>query len=225
MASTIRQTLANGPVFRRDGEEDGDGERVPSEAEIAEWNRGTGLQDQYEGGGSGAGEGEGVGSEVGEGALAKARKALEEVEGAGAGAGAGAGEAFETEEEAEKEDEDEEGDWEEDSGDDPLDGWAGDVSWVNSNVAAAAGQVPRDGAAPKNGKAPSDGEDPLLAPGLYLVGTPIGNLEDITLRALRVLRTADAVLAEDTRHTKRLLQRYGIDCRLVSYHAHNERQR
>ena len=61
---------------------------------------------------------------------------------------------------------------------------------------------------------------------MYLVGTPIGNLEDITLRALRVLRSADAVLAEDTRHTGRLLKRYGIEKRrLVSYHAHNERSR
>ena len=67
--------------------------------------------------------------------------------------------------------------------------------------------------------------DESLAAGLYLVGTPIGNLEDITLRALRVLRTADAVLAEDTRHTRRLLERYGIDARLVSYHAHNEMKR
>jgi 16S rRNA (cytidine1402-2'-O)-methyltransferase len=57
------------------------------------------------------------------------------------------------------------------------------------------------------------------------VGTPIGNVEDITLRALRVLRSADAVLAEDTRRTGRLLARYGIRKRLVSYHAHNERAR
>ena len=73
---------------------------------------------------------------------------------------------------------------------------------------------------------PLNPEDPPLPPGLYLVGTPIGNLEDITLRALRVLRSADAVLAEDTRHTGRLLKRYGIEKRrLVSYHAHNERSR
>ena len=70
----------------------------------------------------------------------------------------------------------------------------------------------------------SSADEPLAA-GLYLVGTPIGNLEDITLRALRVLRSADAVLAEDTRHTRRLLERYGIDARLVSYHAHNEMKR
>ena len=73
---------------------------------------------------------------------------------------------------------------------------------------------------------PRTAEDPVLDPGLYLVGTPIGNLEDITLRALRVLRSADAVLCEDTRHTKRLLARYSIEpLRLVSYHAHNERRR
>lgn len=73
---------------------------------------------------------------------------------------------------------------------------------------------------------PRTAEDPVLDPGLYLVGTPIGNLEDITLRALRVLRSADAVLCEDTRHTKRLLARYSIEpLKLVSYHAHNERRR
>ena len=73
---------------------------------------------------------------------------------------------------------------------------------------------------------PRTAEDPVLEPGLYLVGTPIGNLEDITLRALRILRSADAVLCEDTRHTKRLLARYSIEpLKLVSYHAHNERRR
>eukprot|EP00873_Tetraselmis_striata_P009277 jgi/Tetstr1/429541/TSEL_019446.t1 len=66
--------------------------------------------------------------------------------------------------------------------------------------------------------------DPLPA-GLYLVGTPIGNLEDITLRALRVLQSATAVLAEDTRQTRKLLDHFGISTHLVSYHAHNERSR
>ena len=61
-----------------------------------------------------------------------------------------------------------------------------------------------------------------LAAGLYIVSTPIDNLEDITLRALRILRDADAVLAEDTRVTRRLLDHYGIRARLVSYHGHNE---
>ena len=57
---------------------------------------------------------------------------------------------------------------------------------------------------------------------LYLVGTPIGNLEDITLRALRVLKEADLVACEDTRHTMLLLDHYGIDKPTVSYHEHNE---
>jgi 16S rRNA (cytidine1402-2'-O)-methyltransferase len=60
---------------------------------------------------------------------------------------------------------------------------------------------------------------------LYVVSTPIGNLEDITLRALRVLREADVVAAEDTRHTQVLLRAHGIDRRLVSYHEHNEAER
>ena len=64
-----------------------------------------------------------------------------------------------------------------------------------------------------------------LEPGLFLVATPIGNLGDVTLRALRTLRDADAVLAEDTRRTKQLLRAYGISTPLVSYHAHNEAKR
>jgi len=58
---------------------------------------------------------------------------------------------------------------------------------------------------------------------LYVVATPIGNLEDITLRALRVLREVDVIAAEDTRHTRKLLDRYDIHTRLTSYHEHNER--
>lgn len=57
---------------------------------------------------------------------------------------------------------------------------------------------------------------------LYLIATPIGNLEDITLRALRLLRQADVVACEDTRHTRKLLAHYGIARPLVSYHEHNE---
>ena len=58
---------------------------------------------------------------------------------------------------------------------------------------------------------------------LYVVATPIGNLEDITLRALRVLREVDVIAAEDTRHTRKLLDRYDIHTPLTSYHEHNER--
>ena len=58
---------------------------------------------------------------------------------------------------------------------------------------------------------------------LYIVATPIGNLEDITLRALRVLKEADLIAAEDTRHTQKLLSHYDIHTPLTSYHEHNER--
>lgn len=66
-----------------------------------------------------------------------------------------------------------------------------------------------------------------LAPGptLYLVATPIGNLEDITLRALRVLKEADVIACEDTRQTQKLLNHYGITTRTTSYHEHNEMTR
>ncbi len=60
-----------------------------------------------------------------------------------------------------------------------------------------------------------------LQPGLYIVATPIGNLGDMTVRALATLAAADAVLCEDTRVTPKLLERYGIRAKLISYHEHN----
>lgn len=74
--------------------------------------------------------------------------------------------------------------------------------------------------------AAEDGQQPVaVSPGLYVVSTPIGNLRDITLRALDILSAADEVLAEDTRVAAKLLSAYGIKARLSPYHDHNGAER
>ena len=60
---------------------------------------------------------------------------------------------------------------------------------------------------------------------LYVIATPIGNLEDISFRAIRILKESDVIACEDTRHTRKLLDHYGVTTPMVSYHEHNEVER
>src|SRR3984957_20010148 len=70
--------------------------------------------------------------------------------------------------------------------------------------------------------APKERDAVAPGPALYLVATPIGNLQDITLRAVRILREVDVIACEDTRQTQKLLNHYGVTTRTTSYHEHNE---
>ena len=103
--------------------------------------------------------------------------------------------------------------------DDPLTLMA--RSTTNSKKPKAADPNPRARARPSPGAAGRAAKTSPLEPGLYVVATPIGNLRDITLRALDVLAGADLVLAEDTRVSGKLLAAHGIKARLMPYHEHN----
>jgi 16S rRNA (cytidine1402-2'-O)-methyltransferase len=77
----------------------------------------------------------------------------------------------------------------------------------------------------KQGETDKEENSVALQPGLYIVATPIGNIRDITLRALDALRSADLILAEDTRNSKKILIVYDINSSLLSYHEHNAEKR
>ena len=100
--------------------------------------------------------------------------------------------------------------------------WAG---WGRRAAGAVAASASASASASAAGEGGAGGAAPALGPGLYVVATPIGNLEDVTLRGLRVLRGVDAVLAEDTRRTRTLLEAHGVALRgpLTSYREHNAR--
>lgn len=97
------------------------------------------------------------------------------------------------------------------------------VSAMSSSDPSGADAIPDTG---ESIGAPRGGQPPVaLAPGLYVVSTPIGNLRDITLRALDILGGVEEVLAEDTRVASKLLSAYGVKARLSSYHDHNGAER
>ena len=92
-------------------------------------------------------------------------------------------------------------------------------------VTGAIEARPRTRSDPGSSPEPPGGTATRNSRRLVVCPTPIGNLEDVTLRVLAALREADVVACEDTRHTRVLLERYGVSAKLVSYHEHNERAR